>query len=83
MSQDNFWKLLLATMLEKSIVFVSESLGLLTSVVLGLYNLLRPFIWPHVIVPVLPTNLFEILEAPIPILVGIQSTLPLKIRSLV
>ena len=70
-------------MLEKSIVFVSESLGLLTSAVLGMYNLLRPFTWPHVVVPVVPMSLFEVLEAPIPILIGIQSNRPLKIRSLV
>ena len=58
-------------MLEKSIVFVSESPGLLTSAVLGIYNLIRPFIWPHVVVPILPLSLFEILEAPVPILIGI------------
>ena len=30
---------------------------------------MRPFTWPHVIVPLLPAGLIEVLEAPVPILV--------------
>ena len=70
-SLNNFYKVLLSVMLEKSVVFVSENLGLLTSSVLGIYKLLKPFQWPHVIVPVLPYSLYEILDAPVPVLLGV------------
>ena len=70
-------------MLEKSVVFVSENLGVLTSSVLGISKLLQPFHWPHVIVPVLPTSLYEILDAPVPLILGMQSSLPLKYKHLI
>jgi len=31
---------------------------------------MRPFTWPHVVVPLLPAGLIEVLDAPVPILVG-------------
>lgn len=31
---------------------------------------MRPFTWPHVVVPLLPSGLIEVLDAPVPILVG-------------
>lgn len=34
---------------------------------------MRPFQWPHVSVPLLPANLVELLEAPVPILVGVPT----------
>ncbi len=32
-----------------------------------------PFVWSHVFIPILPTRLFEIVEAPVPFIVGVHS----------
>ena len=57
-------------MLEKSIIFVGKA-NLISSTILGLNCLLYPFKWCFAIVPVLPHPLIDMIEAPVPILVGI------------
>ena len=73
--QDFFW-VLSALLLEKSVVVVGEDFGAVTSVVLGLRALMRPFKWPHVLTPLIPDSLRELLEAPLPILMGMPSPPP-------
>ena len=68
---DFFW-LLCAAMQEKSIVFVSQKLDRVTSCVLGLVSLMKPFKWSHVLTPILPNSLFDILEAPVPFIAGVK-----------
>ena len=60
-------------MLEKSVIFVSNNLTHLSSVILGFKSLLLPFKWCHVMIPILPAALVEILDAPVPLLVGITA----------
>lgn len=67
--EDLCW-LISALVQEKSIVFISNNLGLLTSAVLGLRALIRPLNWLSLTVPFIPENLKEIIEAPVPILAG-------------
>ena len=43
----------------------------MTSAILGLNSLLHPFKWCFALVPILPNPLIEMLEAPLPIMVGI------------
>lgn len=69
-SVDNMLKLLSAVMLEKSLVFIGKQ-GLLSSSILGFNSLLYPFKWCLALVPILPHPLIEMIEAPLPILVGI------------
>lgn len=57
---------------EKSIVFVSENLGLLSSCVLGALCLLRPLKWSNVTIPILPESLTELLDSPVPLITGLQ-----------
>jgi hypothetical protein len=64
-------KIVTSIFLERSIVFVSKSPAKLSSVILGLHSLISPFSWCHTLIPVLPANLWEILDTPIPILVGL------------
>ena len=47
-----------------------DNLAILTSVVMGLKLLLRPFQWCYILAPILPSNLVESFEAPMPILAG-------------
>ena len=44
---------------------------MLSSVILGLNALLYPFKWFLALVPILPHPLVEMIEAPLPLLVGI------------
>lgn len=67
---DFFW-LVLAVLQEKSVVFVSKNLGLLSSCVVGILALIRPFKWTNLMVPIVPNSLREVLDAPIPLVAGI------------
>ncbi|CAM9491829.1 unnamed protein product, partial [Scytosiphon promiscuus] len=59
-----------ALMCEYQVIVVSEDLGLLSSVVLALAALIRPLLWVHPLVPVMPMGMAEVLSAPVPYLIG-------------
>ena len=63
-------------MCEQSVVFISSNLNYLSSCVLGFQCLMRPFRWPHLISPVLPDQYIGLIEAPIPLIVGITNNPP-------
>lgn len=67
----DFFRVLCAAMHEKSVVFMSGNLDFLTSAVLAIQCLMRPFKWPHLLCPILPCSLAVVLEEPIPMLVGV------------
>lgn len=58
---------------EIRIVLVSKHYALLGPVSEALLSLLFPFHWQGMYLPVLPYNMLEILEAPVPFLVGLHS----------
>ncbi|CAG5101990.1 Similar to DENND2B: DENN domain-containing protein 2B (Homo sapiens) [Cotesia congregata] len=60
-------------LLERRVVLVCEKLSKLSSCVEALQSLLYPFNWPHTFIPVLPDipELSEILQAPLPFVIGI------------
>lgn len=68
---DDFYYLLRAVLLEKSVVFISNNLNLLTAIINGFRVLLRPFKWCHLFISVLPKLLIDYMCAPNPMLVGI------------
>ncbi|GAX22822.1 hypothetical protein FisN_24Lh105 [Fistulifera solaris] len=53
-----------------------ESSSLLTPVAEALICLLYPFQWQGVYLPVMPKHMAELLEAPVPFLLGLQGPLP-------
>lgn len=68
-------KLICATMLERSIVLQSESLESLTSVGFALcLAFVRPFVYQSVFLPLLPPALAELLQSPVPFVVGMHSS---------
>jgi hypothetical protein len=67
----DFYKILTAVLLERSLVFVSDNITILSSTILGLKGLLKPFQWCYALVPVLPNPLINMLDIPQPILVGV------------
>lgn len=68
---DTFKRLLSAVFQEKQIVCYGKTPHLVSSVILGLESLLRPFQWKMALIPILPRMLLDFLEAPMPLLAGI------------
>ncbi|XP_018334252.1 DENN domain-containing protein 2D-like isoform X2 [Agrilus planipennis] len=60
-------------LLERKVVIVSKVLSKISACVEALQIALYPFEWPHTLIPVLPQCLWEILEAPTPLLCGVLS----------
>jgi hypothetical protein len=54
------------------VVFVGKQ-SMLSTAILGFNSLLYPFKWCLALVPILPQPLIEMLEAPLPLLVGITN----------
>ena len=61
-------------LLERQVVFFCPKIGLLTTAVLAMIPLLRPFAWQSMIMPVLPAHesMLHLLDAPVPFLLGLQ-----------
>lgn len=61
-------------MLERNTVVFCPNIGLLSTCVLSLIPLLRPFSWQHFLMPVLPDtqDWLDLLDNPTPFVVGIQ-----------
>ncbi|DBA01320.1 TPA: hypothetical protein N0F65_001825, partial [Lagenidium giganteum] len=58
---------------EFKIVLCSKHLALLTPVAETLLSLLLPFSWQGAYIPVLPSSLLDVIDAPVPFLVGLHS----------
>lgn len=59
---------------ELPVCICAENLSLLTPVQEALLSLLCPFVWQGCYVPVLPAGLYELLDAPVPLLVGVHAS---------
>ncbi|XP_039024074.1 uncharacterized protein LOC120156878 isoform X1 [Hibiscus syriacus] len=62
-----------ATLLEKQIVVVCSNLGVLSALVLSIVPLIRPFQWQSLLMPVLPDDMLDFLDAPVPYIVGVKN----------
>lgn len=71
---DLILKIFASIVSEKKLIFVSSRLPLLTNTIQAFEKLLYPFSWPHTFVPVLPSYLIEMCEAPTPYIVGLMKT---------
>ena len=56
------------------ILFTSSHISLITEICEGLTSFMQPFEWQFTYVPVLPYSVFGILDAPVPVLVGMHSS---------
>ena len=68
-----FCKLLTAVLLERSIVFVHGNPSVVSSVILALKTLIRPFQWCHSLIPLLPRSILQHIVTPLPVLGGINN----------
>ncbi|WVZ73407.1 hypothetical protein U9M48_021717 [Paspalum notatum var. saurae] len=62
-----------AALLEKQIVIVCSNLGMLSASILSIIPLIRPYQWQSLLIPVLPIDMMDFLDAPVPYIVGIQN----------
>lgn len=60
-------------LLEKQIVIVCSNLGFLSASVLSIIPLIRPYQWESLLMPVLPTEMLDFLDAPVPYIIGIKN----------
>eukprot|EP01038_Epipyxis_sp_PR26KG_P004914 gene4914-6877_t len=72
LSVDNIIAVFCCLCAEMTICICSENIALLTPIQEALLSFLFPFIWQGCYVPILPANMMEILDAPVPFLVGIH-----------
>lgn len=61
-----------AILCERRMVFISNSLENLSNCIHGLLSLCYPFIWTHILVPYLPSELIDYVCAPSPYLIGLN-----------
>lgn len=58
-------------LLERKVVLVSKCLSRLSSCVEAMQSILYPFSWQHTFIPVLSSNMLDILSAPLPLVAGV------------
>ncbi len=78
LNSELLFNILIRILLEHSIIFLSEYIQHLTITVLGFSYLIRPFTWPFIIIPNLPIDLMNMIDSPVPYLIGILGDKNLK-----
>jgi hypothetical protein len=61
--------------LEKKVLLISKHKALLTHAAVALISFLFPLCWKHVLIPILPKEMTDVLDAPVPFLIGIDPTI--------
>ena len=59
--------------MEKKVLLISDHKALLTHAAVALISFLFPLCWKHVLIPILPKGMTDVLDAPVPFLIGIDS----------
>ena len=59
-------------MCEGRVIFVSDHVHTLSNAVLSAAAILHPFVWHHMFIPILPSNLLVYATAPMPYLIGVR-----------
>eukprot|EP00736_Rhodelphis_marinus_P011932 Rmarinus@m.19811 len=72
LSVDTILTVLGFVLLEKQVLFLSNNLSALSSIVLAISPLIRPFKWQSMHVPILPVSMLRFLDAPVPFIAGVQ-----------
>ena len=71
LSVDKIVEVIEALLLEKTVIFVSNSQVAVGYVIESLVSFLYPLKWDQVILPILPEELLSLLEAPMPMIAAI------------
>ncbi|KAG6718284.1 hypothetical protein I3842_04G142400 [Carya illinoinensis] len=70
---ENVLTLFAGALLERQIVVVCSNLGILSACVLSIIPLIRPYQWQSLLMPVLPNDMLDFLDAPVPYIVGVKN----------
>ncbi|KAL5572367.1 hypothetical protein UlMin_021964 [Ulmus minor] len=70
---ENILTFFAGALLEKQILVICSNLGILSALVLSIIPLIRPFQWQSLLMPVLPNDMLDFLDAPVPYIVGIKN----------
>lgn len=73
LDKESVLTLVSAALLERKIIFVSANLRILSNAILSFIALLKPFVLQCVFIPVLPDDLLQIAEAPVPFIAGLAN----------
>ncbi|XP_073219447.1 uncharacterized protein [Cicer arietinum] len=69
---ENLLTFFAGVLLEKQIVVACSNLGILSASVLSVIPLIQPYRWQSLLMPVLPNDMLEFLDAPVPYIIGIK-----------
>lgn len=86
LSLQNVLAMFACALLEKQMMVMCPNLGVLSAVVLAMKPMIRPYEWQSLLLPILPNNMLDFLDAPVPFIVGVQhktSELQSKVSHLV
>ena len=70
LSVENIVTYLTAVLLERQIVVFEANIAYLSAIVLSLQPLLAPFTWQSLLLPIVPVEKQDLLEAPVPFVIG-------------
>ncbi|KAK3598780.1 hypothetical protein CHS0354_020893 [Potamilus streckersoni] len=79
---DKLIKVFSCILLERSVLFAAKHLGVLSPTIHALASLLYPFSWQHTFIPVLPSQMIDVVCSPVPYIIGITSSQLQKALSL-
>jgi hypothetical protein len=71
----NMCRIFAALLNERRILITSSRISRLTGCVQAANSLIYPMQWQHIFIPILPKNLIDYLNAPMPYLIGVPSVL--------
>lgn len=70
---ENVLTMFAGALLEKQIVVLCSTLGILSASVLSIISLIRPYQWQSLLMPILPNDMLDFLDAPVPYIVGVKT----------
>ncbi|XP_052220267.1 DENN domain-containing protein 2A-like isoform X2 [Dreissena polymorpha] len=79
---DKLLKVFASILLERSVLFCAKHLSALSSTIHAIVSLLYPFSWQHTFIPLLPSDMIEVICSPTPFIIGITSSLINKAQEL-
>jgi hypothetical protein len=64
------FKIINLLLMEKSLIIHGKNAGIVTTITMAVINLISPFLWEGIFVPLVPDNARELFGAPVPLIVG-------------
>ena len=73
LSSTIIFKIINLLLMEKSLIIHGKNAGIVTTITMAVINLISPFLWEGIFVPLVPDNARELFGAPVPLVVGTTS----------